>query len=324
MQDIAEAAGVSVTTVSHTLSGKRAVRPETAARIMRIVDDCGYVPDSAGRRLKTGRSGALALAVPDISQPYFGSIARGAEDEAYRRGYGLLVSSTADSDPRRESRYFALVRTRAVDGLLYTGSRDMSPGRDLIRLAEEGPVVLVDEEMPTLRAPAVASDNFEAGVVAGEHLVSLGHTRTLVISGPQGLKSQVERVQGFRRSFPNSLVLHGDFNVASGYSTIADAVTNGVDFTGVFATNDAMAIGAIRCLRERGIDVPAAVSVIGVDDVDLAGLVTPALTTVRQDTTQMGRTAVTSLLDWIETGEMPASTVLCVELVVRQSTAPAP
>jgi DNA-binding LacI/PurR family transcriptional regulator len=288
---------------------------------MRIVDDCGYVPDSAGRRLKTGRSGALALAVPDISQPYFGSIARGAEDEAYRRGYGLLVSSTADSDPARESRYFALVRTRAVDGLLYTGSRDMSPGRDLIRLADEGPVVLVDEEMPTLHAPAVASDNLQAGVAAGEHLVSLGHHRTLIISGPQGLKSQVERVKGFRQSFPSSLVLHGDLDVASGYRTMADALANGLNVTGVFATNDAMAIGAMRCLQQYGIDVPSEMSVVGVDDVDLAALVTPSLTTVRQDPAQMGRTAVTSLLDWIETGEMPASTVLRVELVVRQSTA---
>lgn len=320
MQDIAKAAGVSVTTVSHTLSGKRAVRPETAARVMRIVEDCGYVPDSAGRRLKSGRSRILALAVPDISQPYFGSIARGAEEEADRQGYGLLVSSTADSDPRRESRYFDMVRTRAVDGLLYTGSRDMFPGRDLSRLASEGPVVLVDEEMPTLPVPSVASDNLRAGQLAGEHLIGLRHHRAIVICGPQGLKSQVERVQGFRQSFNNAIVFYGSFDIDSGYRMVADALANGLDFTGVFAANDSLAIGAIRCLQDHGISIPTEVSVIGVDDVELADLVTPGLTTIRQNTAEMGRVAVTSLLDWLKTGEMPASTVLPVELAMRQST----
>ncbi len=320
MQDIARVAGVSVTTVSHTLSGKRAVRPETAARIMRIVEELGYVPDSAGRRLKSGRSRILALAVPDISQSYFGSIARGAEEEADRRGYGLLVSSTADSDPRRESRYFSLVRARAVDGLLYTGSRDMIPGQDLTRLVNEGPVVLVDEQMPTLPVPSVVSDNLRAGQIAGEHLAALGHTRPIVIAGPQGLKSQVERVQGFRQSFNNAIVFYGSFDIESGYRLTADALANGIDFTSVFAANDSLAVGAVRCLRDHGKSIPAEVSVIGVDDIELAELVTPGLTTIRQNTEEMGKVAVTSLLDWLETGEMPTSTVLPVELVEREST----
>ncbi|MGO1949286.1 MAG: LacI family DNA-binding transcriptional regulator [Mycobacteriaceae bacterium] len=321
MQDIATAAGVSVTTVSHALSGKRSVSASTQERIRRIVDESGYVPDAAGRRLKTGRSGVIALAVPDVSDRYFGSIARGAEEEADRRGYGLLVSSTGDSDPNRESRYFNLVRTRSVDGLLYTGSRDMKPSHDLARLSDQGPVVLVDEEMPALTAPFVASDNLEGGRVAGRHLLALGHNKAVVFSGPQGLKSQVERVQGFRESFPPSLVLHGEFDIESGYRSASDVLDSGLDFTAIFAGNDLIAIGAIQCLRERGFSVPDDVSVIGFDDIDLAGFVSPTLTTVRQNSHEMGAEAARRLLTWLDTGNSPESAVIPVELVDRQSTA---
>jgi len=328
MQQIAAAAGVSVTTVSHTLSGKRPVNPETALRIRRLIDEFGYVPDAGARQLKSGRSRMIGLAVPDISHWYFGRIARGVEEMANERDYGLIICSTSNSDPRREKRYFNLLRTRSIDGLVYTASREIAATDELMKIAESSsPIVLADEDVPGLDdVPSVTSTNYGGAQELGRHLRDLGHTRAVIIAGYAGLHSTVQRVRGIRESFPNALVLHGDFELASGYALASDLLANQVGFTALFASNDLMAIGAMRRLQEAGVRVPEDVSIVGFDDVDMASVVSPGLTTVRQDMLGIGRASAELLIDAVEAGSTEGiqSIGLPVELVIRGSTAPPP
>ncbi|MGA1837742.1 LacI family DNA-binding transcriptional regulator [Herbiconiux sp. 11R-BC] len=328
MQQIAAAAGVSVTTVSHTLSGKRPVNPETALRIRRIIEEFGYVPDAGARRLKSGRSRMIGLAVPDISHWYFGRIARGVEEMANEADYGLIICSTSNSDPRREKRYFNLLRTRSIEGLVYTASREISPTDELMKIsASASPIVLADEDIAELPGvPSVTSTNLSGAQELGRHLRELGHTRAVIIAGFAGLHSTVQRVAGIRESFPNALALHGDFEMQSGYDLVSDLLAHETKFTALFACNDIMAIGAMRRLREEGLRVPEDVSVVGFDDVDMASVVTPGLTTVRQDMLEIGRRSAQLLIAGLEAGSMAGleSVSLPVELIVRGTTGPAP
>lgn len=328
MQQIAAAAGVSVTTVSHTISGKRPVRPATAERIRRLIEEFGYVPDSGARRLKTGRSHIIGLAVPDVSHWYFGRVARGVEEAADARDYGVIIVSTANSDPRREKRHLNMLRTRVIDGLVYTASREMIPTDELANVATKAPVVLADEAIPSLTGvPSVTSDNLTGARALGAHLAALGHRKAVILTGFSGLKSQIQRVTGIRDSFPHALVLAGDFEIASGYALVSDLLAQEAQFTALVGCNDLMAIRAIQRLREAGLRVPEDVSVVGFDDVEMASVVTPGLTTVRQDALEIGRRAGTLLLDAL-TGTTPlseaTSVTLPVELIVRGSTGPAP
>jgi DNA-binding LacI/PurR family transcriptional regulator len=326
MQQIAAAAGVSVTTVSHALSGKRPVNPETAARIHRLIEQFQYVPDAGARRLQSGRSNTIGLAVPDIAHWYFGRIARGVEEAANEGDHGLVVASTANADPRRERRYFTMLSTRAIDGLIYASSRSTAEVDQLVRLAKTSPLVLADERIESVEAPSVSTTVYEGAREAMQLLQQLGHERVVEIAGYQGLQSTFERSRALHEAFPGALTFHGDFEQESGYSIIGDLLAADLRFTAVFAHNDFMAIGAMRRLQEAGRRVPEDVSIIGFDDTDAATMVTPGLTTVRKDMVEIGRRSGRLLLERLG-GTPPAeldSVLLPTELVVRGSTGPAP
>lgn len=326
MQRIAEAVGVSPTTVSHALSGKRPVNPETAARIRSLIEQLEYVPDAAALRLQSGRSRIVGLAVPDIAHWYFGCIAKGVEEVADDADYGLVVTSTVNADPRREKRYFNMLKNRTVDGLIYTASRSTTDVAELMKHARSAPLVLADDSIAALPdVPSVTSTVAEGALAAGEHLRALGHTRAVVIAGYPGLRSTDERLEAFRRVMPNALTLHGDFEEASGYRLVSELLANEVRFTCVFAHNDFMAVGAMRRLKEAGLRIPEDVSVIGFDDSDIATIVEPGLTTVRKDMVEVGRAAARILFSRLDGDDAGArSRVLPVELIVRGSTGPSP
>lgn len=326
MQQIAEAAGVSVTTVSHALSGKRPVNPQTAARIHRLIDQLQYVPDAGARRLQSGRSRTIGLAVPDISHWYFGRIARGVEEAADEADHGLVVASTVNADPRREARYLTMLTTRAIDGLIYASSRSTAEIDRLARFAQTSPLVFADESIPSLDVPSVSTRVYEGARDAATLLRQLGHARVVSIAGYQGLTSTRERMRAVQEVFPGALTFHGDFERESGYRIASELLAADVRFTAIFAHNDYMAIGAMRRLQEAGVRVPEEVSIIGFDDTDMATIVTPTLTTVRKDMVEIGRKAGQLLL--AQLSGTPAagqdSVLLPTELIVRGSTGPAP
>ena len=324
IKDVARVAQVSMTTVSHALSAKRPVNAETAERIQAAIDALGYVPHSAARTLQAGKTFMLGLVVPDVSDPFFGRLAVAVERAADENDYGVVLSSS-NGAPARDARYFNLLRSRSIDGLIYVAG-SLRRDNQLAELARSFPIVLADEWVEGLDGiPLIASDNREGGRLVGAHLRDLGHSSAAVLAGPSGLRSAEERVAGFREVFPDAEVLAGDFSEATAFARTAELVARRHPSpTAIFASNDLAAFGVLDALAAAGLAVPTDVSVVGFDDVALARRIAPALTTVRQAVDEIGRQATQTLLELVA-GDAPSVVPPCpVELVVRASTAPPP
>lgn len=323
IRELARRAGVSPTTVSHALSGKRPVAPETAARIRALVPEMGYVPYFAARTLRSGKSFVIGLVVPDISNQFFGEVAIGVEGYANDQDYGVTLC-TSQSDPRREKRYFNMLRSGAIDGLIYNAAG--APWDDVLpTIAADFPVVVVDEWVPGMEAhPLVTSDHRQGGVLAATHLRGLGHEAVAVIAGPRGLASSADRTAGFGEIYPDAYHLTGDYTEGSGRLLASVIMQSHPQTTAIFAANDLMAFGAMEELRQLGIHVPDQVSIVGFDDVDFAARVTPTLTTVRQPAIELGKRSAQLLLDHlIHDRELEGHHMrLPVRLIPRASTAP--
>ncbi|MBA2948004.1 LacI family DNA-binding transcriptional regulator [Streptomyces himalayensis] len=325
IKDVAAAARVSPTTVSHVLSGNRPVNEQTAARVRSVVNRLGYVPASLARSLQAGSTSVIGLMIPDISNTFFAELAKGAEDAAHDLGYGVILCNT-EFDAEREDRYLGMIRSRFIDGMVYASGSPPSRRR-LEALMGRFPIALADEEVDGLEGALIATADHEAGGrLVGEHLRELGHRRALMLTGPRELKSGVARAGGFVKAFQGQVTERvGDFKEYSGYRLVSELLAAGdPDFTAVFAANDLMAFGALLALREAGLSVPHDVSVVGFDDIRAASLAHPSLTTVHQPAYDVGRTATAQLLQYVTRGEVPPASrhTLPVELKVRASTAP--
>jgi LacI family transcriptional regulator len=329
--DVAAAAGVSATTVSHVISGRRPVGERTGAEVRAAMRELGYVPNHVAQSLRRGASRTIGLLVPDIANPYFAELARGAEDASEARGLSLLLCNTA-FDAGREERYLEILRAGRVDGMLYAAGAPPRTER-LAELARTFQLVIVDEELEGVAASSVVSDNAHGGRLAGEHLRELGHRELLVLEGPQELRSARDRAAGFVAAFAGCEArierIAGDYRAERTAAAVAEAVAARRDgtppFTAVFAANDLVALAAIEALDAAGVRVPQDVSVVGYDDTVLAGLVRPSLTTVRQPVQRMGWIAAERLAAALagEDRSEISKVVLDVELVSRQTTGPA-
>ncbi|MDT0265758.1 LacI family DNA-binding transcriptional regulator [Streptomyces sp. DSM 44915] len=329
--DVAARAGVSPTTVSHALSGKRKVSDRVRARVESAMQELGYVPSRSAQNLAIGRTRVVGLIVPDIRNSFFADLTHGVEAAAIRHGYNVILCTTG-FDHAREVDYLAMIRSRAVDGLIYAAGAPPTNSQ-LGALLGDLPLVLVDEEVPGASAPSFVSDNLAGGRLAAEHLLGLGHRRALVIAADGGLVSSDLRVAGFRECWEASgaeppLLASGAFTEEGGRAAIGRHPEVGAADgpTAVFAVNDLMALGAIGALQQAGVDVPGRVSVVGFDDIPAGRYAHPRLTTVRQDVDELGRRAALALIAALadepaERTDQPDRHVLPVSLTVRQSTA---
>lgn len=327
--DVARHAGVSPTTVSHTISGARTVSPELRRRVEDAMDALGYAPSRTARNLALGVTKVIGLLVPDIANGFFAVLAKGAEQEAISRGYNIIFGNT-DFDHARGLLYLEMIRSRAIDGLIYAAGSPMAPN-DVTAALGGIPLVLVDEEVIDLEAATLVSDNFRGGELVAEHLSDLGHRSALVIGANPDLPSSDLRIEGFRTRWSKVegsevVVVPGGFTEQGARDAMMAlrAEIERHDVTAIFAANDLMAFAAVDVLQTWGLAVPADVSVVGFDDIDATRYSSPQLTTVRQDAAELGRTAVSMLLDALEdsTHPKPARRVLPVELVARGSTGP--
>lgn len=328
VHDVARAAGVSISTVSRALASPERVAAETRDRVTRIATELGYRPNQAASGLRMGRTHAVGLLVPDLENPYFATVTKAVQARARAEGYEVFVADS-DEDPDVEAELIGALAAR-TDGLLVASPRS---GDAELRAALVGvTAVLANRELAgssgpkTPEVPCVSVDDADGVAQALGHLYALGHRKVGVAAGPSSSWSGGRRVAGLKAAAEQrdvELVELGTFQpyFAGGTQAADYALASGV--TAVVAFNDLMALGILDRLRHRGVDVPGEMSVVGFDDVQLATLVSPALTTVHAPLARLGRRAVDLLLARLR-GGTSASSQLPVELTIRGSTGPVP
>ncbi|MFX4290943.1 LacI family DNA-binding transcriptional regulator [Streptomyces bohaiensis] len=323
--DVARTAAVSKTTVSRVLNGKGEVDRTTAERVRGVIDELGYVPSSRAVSLARGNSRTLAILVPSLGWPWISQILQGVSDTVESAGYGLLLF-TCNRGEQSMAQFTSQVTARAFDGLLAIVPGDALP--TLEKLHAQGlPAVVIDDQGQRPRLPFVATTNAEGGAAAARHLLDTGRVRPLVVAGPPRFGCVQDRLTGFRAALrernlpkPGALVVGSDFTVSSGRRAVEGVLAEGRPFDSVFALNDQTAVGALAALRAAGRSVPDDVAVIGFDDVPMASVSDPQLTTIRQPIRRMGETAAQMLLHHLQGAPLPAEpVVLPTELVVRAS-----
>ncbi|WP_122817609.1 LacI family DNA-binding transcriptional regulator [Nocardioides pantholopis] len=337
LRDVAARAGVSVKTVSNVVNGYQHVSPATRAKVQAVLDETGYRPNLSARNLRVGRTGLIALALPELDNPYFAELAGFVVQAAAERGWTVLVDQT-EGEREREQAVASGFPHHLIDGLI------LSPlALDARDLDERGPaaipLVLLGERLTTGSADHVAIDNVAAARVATEHLIAQGRTRIAALGHQpeDGARSGVAHLR--RRGWAEALRHAGlpvddrhlgevsSFGREQGASAMAALLDRGTRPDGVLCFNDTLALGALRVLADRGIRVPHDVAVVGIDDVAEGRWSVPRLTSVAPDKEGIARSAVRMLAERLEPGgsELPPRDVRAgFELRVRESSHASP
>jgi len=300
MADVARAAGVSVSTVSHIVNGTRGASAETERAVRQAIEATGYTHDRIARSLATGSTRTIGLAMSAISNPYFAELAHAIERRAAEGGYTLLLTDTHD-DPERELRAIRDLLSRRVDGLILGPSAEPMAALELVR-KRAIPVVLVDRFFP-VELDQVASENVAATARLVEHLAELGHTRIGMVAGRRGLTTSEERIDGYRRGLASSslpfdpnLVVRGDGDDQPGRGAVHRLLQLTTPPTALVVANNHMTIGVMHGLREASLTVPDDIALVAYDDFEWSDFFHPRLTTIAQATRQMGEQSVSMLL----------------------------
>jgi DNA-binding LacI/PurR family transcriptional regulator len=319
IHDVARRAEVSVATVSRSYTAPQAVREATRARVLQAAADLGYRPNRAARGLITGRTGNVGVIVPDLANPYFQGVLKGAQARARDADYAIFVADGQESAAEEEALIAAM--SKQVDGILLCSSR-LAPAT-LAALERAPAVVLLNRRVDGLSTVTV--DSADGMRQAMNHLAALGHERCAFLSGPRRSWSNQQRVRGLRaaaRTAGAEIVTIGPVapQFEGGVNAAEQVLASGV--TAVLAYNDLVAAGILSRLAQLGVDVPGELSVVGFDDIPLAAMLTPALTTVAAPTAEAGATAVDALLSRLDEPDAPATEQeLPAVLVVRATTA---
>ncbi|GAB7192685.1 LacI family DNA-binding transcriptional regulator [Kineococcus sp. NUM-3379] len=325
VRDVARAAGVSASTVSRSLSAPDVVSDETRTRVLAVARELGYRPNRAARGLITGRTGNLGLVVPDLENPFFASVTKGVQSRARATGHAVFVADS-DEDAAQE---VDLVHNLAkqVDGIVLCSPR--ASDAEIEDMAAECPLVLVNRRSGGI--PSVTVDDSDGVRQTVDHLRALGHRRIAYVAGPRTSWSGRERLAALEVAtavHPDTEVVRlGHFapNFSGGVAAADLAIASGV--TAVLAYNDLVALGVCSRLAKRGVAVPERMSVVGFDDIPLAELAPPGLTTVALPRVGEGRAGVEMLIGLVDGGVRAprgagTSVQLPVGLVVRGTTAP--
>jgi LacI family repressor for deo operon, udp, cdd, tsx, nupC, and nupG len=271
--------------------------------VLEAVASSGYTPNISARNLRKMETRLITILIPDVTNPFFNEVVRGIEQVAREHGYSVLLADT-ENLPGQETAYGNLLAARRTDGMILLNGRvpaGLLP--DGTAQGKTPPVVVACEYVTNVDLPTVQIDNIDAARKATQHLLDLGHRRIGFITGPLWNVLSRDRLHGYRDAvldaglaFDDALVAQGNFSIASGVTAASQLLDLARQPSAIFASNDEMAIGAIRAARDRGLGVPEDVSVMGFDDIRFAAFVDPPLTTVSQPGGEIGRTAMTLLL----------------------------
>jgi LacI family transcriptional regulator len=302
------------------------IKPETVERVRNAASDLGYRVNRMARSLKLNRSFTIGMLVPDITNPFFPPVVRGAEDCLATDGYTLILANT-DNDEAKERRHLAGMLELQVDGLLLAMARRRDP---LVEELREGtaPLVLVNRTIDRGGVPAVIPDDHAGMTLAVEHLYQLGHRRIAHVAGPADTSTGARRAAGFGAAIgllglPRMRIAHASaFTEHAGRVAARVVLARRERPTAIVAANDLIALGVIRAADEVGLRCPEDVSLVGFNDMPFADRLRPALTTLRIPEYEIGHRAATLLLARIRDPRSRAETILIPpELVVRESTA---
>ncbi|GAA4673295.1 LacI family DNA-binding transcriptional regulator [Phytohabitans rumicis] len=329
IREVAAAAGVSMGTVSHFLNHPDRVSAEKAKRIQEAIDRLGFVRNNAGRQLRLGHSMTVAYIVPDVSNPFFATIAEGVEQRAAQAGLSVFVANSG-GDQAREDSYLDLFEEHGVRGMLVASPRSIEARLAAIR-GRGTPSVLVGQRAGTPAQPSVSIDDVSGGYQAARHLVEIGCRHIAFVGGPLGIRQVADRLQGASNAIRESggaatlEVIEAEPRViATGHKVAAELTGRpaGRRPDGIFAVNDLLGIGLVQTLVTGGVRVPEDVAVVGYDDIEYAENSLVPLTSVRPPHEEFGIAAIDLLLRVL--GEAPPApdhqVVFTPDLVVRRSS----
>ncbi len=324
--DVARRAGVSVGSVSRVINEHPTVTAATRERVELAVRELGYVPNAIAGSLRSRRSKTVGLIIPDVTNPFFSELALHVERSAAAAGYNVILGNS-DNSVDQETYYLHALAVRRVDGIIFV------PANETSRSAEIAiPIVGVDREVGG--HPFVASNNRSGAKSATEYLHSLGHHLIACVAGPKDLPNAQERRRGYEevalpilRSAgvdPSDYIVSADFSYDSGYAATRSLLEVTPRPTAIFASSDQQAIGGLRAAADLGLAVPRDLSIVGFDDIPLAKLVMPRLTTVAQPVAEIGALAMRLLLGLLSGAAAPRRRrhLLATSLQLRQSCAP--
>ena len=329
IEQIAELADVSRSTVSRVLNNHPSVRPVVRDRILRIINENGYAPQAAARSLASRRTNVIGLVIPRsaaviFSDPFFPHVIQGITETCANRGFFLMLSMvTADLEP---GFYNRIVRSRHFDGVLMLSSDVDDPILPLL-MKDRTPLVLVGRHPYFTNLNWVDVENREGARAAINHLINLGHSRIATITGPLQMAAALDRRDGYKQALLEAalpivpeLIVEGHFTQQGGYLAMTRLLNLAQRPTAVFVASDTMTIGALRAIHEANLSVPRDLALVSFDDLPVASFATPPLTTVRQPIFEMGCAAAELLIDRLEGQERaPSQRRIPTKLIVRES-----
>jgi LacI family transcriptional regulator len=329
IKDVAKRAGVAISTVSAVLNRSAPVSEDTIAKVEAAIAAIGYTPHGAAQSLRSGRSRLIGLVVPNIANPHFAAVAREVENVCLNAGYTTVVYSTGQ-DAKRESQVLTMMRMQRVAGLIVIPTRsDAEHGAALVDQIHV-PTVLLDMYVEGLPYDVIKTDNVEAGRIATEHLLGLGHRDIGIIVGIPGLATSDDRHAGYLKAFADrqlipepTLALPGDFDQKTAHDAALQLLQRKTPPSAIVTISNMMTVGLLFAIRERGLVVPRDLSVVGIDDLEFAELLEPKPTAVTTPILAMARRSITKLLEQIAGKQAPTGEyeVHLPKLLVRQSTA---
>ena len=324
IKEIAEMANVSSATVSKILNGKdKYISEATRQRVLEIVEREGYIPNAIAKSLKMKSTKTLGIIIPDVMNLFFSELARGIEDAAERKGYSVILCNS-DNKEAKEERYIQVLQEKMVDGIILTAS-EKSVSKSLKR--RNTPMVLLDREiLIDDKVGRIVVDNEEGAYTSTSYLIDKGCKNIGVISSDNINKSSGQRLKGYERAilesgmkYDENKIFLQNYTIDTGYEgtlTLLDRT----EIDGICCGNDLIAIGAIKALKEKGINVPGEVKIIGFDDIHISQYLDPPLTTMRQPIYEMGEEAVKMLISIIEKKDVGTVKILKTTLVERSSS----
>ncbi|TFG64192.1 MAG: LacI family transcriptional regulator [Spirochaetales bacterium] len=330
IKDVAKYAGCSTSTVSRVLNNRDAVDPETRKKILETIEKLHYKPNLVAQGLRVKKSNLLGLVVPEIAAHAFSEIVQYAMDAAYERGFNIITVNSHEN-PDLEENYIGDLLRRNINGIIFSRVSDESRIMPKI-LKKNIPIVIIDRTLENENVANVVLDNYEAGVIAAEHLLGLGHRHIACITGSMKIALCRDRLKGFKETLEKNdvklravCIREANFDFSSGLKATRELLDDGYDFSAVWAINDLMAFGAMKALKLAGKRIPEDVSVLGMDDLAFGDMVLPSLSSVHYPFDELVEKAFDLITRQIEENRVITEKVVIIpSLTVKESTGSAP